>query len=136
MLLILPTLATCANIPKLLNSSNPLQGSIVLPAIPYAGNSSTRNGITSLGTLLKLRCDPVRYGRNLKVESCSKVFDYMNIDGTETIFADRDSTQPHDLNLPSRATSSKSQRISSMVHKDLSSTRLSQVFDLLNVANR
>ncbi len=106
-LLILPTFALCAKIPSLLNISNPLQGSINFAAIPYSGNSSAATGNTSVGTLLNFKCNPVRYGRHLKVESCRKVFDYLEMDDEETIFADRGSTQPHDLNLPSRVTGSK-----------------------------
>ena len=54
-----------------------------------------------------LKCDPVRYGRGLKVESCRNVFNYMEVDNTDIVFADRSSAQPHDLDPPFSTTSSK-----------------------------
>lgn len=39
------------------------------------------------------------------MESCRKVFGFIAQDDTQTVFAERGSVQPHDLNLPFRATS-------------------------------
>ena len=41
------------------------------------------------------------------MESCRRVFNYLEVDDTEVTFADRSSAQPHDVSLPLRTTSSK-----------------------------
>lgn len=111
--LFLANLGLCATPPNLLDTGDLSQGSIVTPVLTFSLNSSATADNTSFGGLLKLRCDPVRYGRNLNVESCRKVFNYMKEDDTVILFADRSSTQAHDLGLPFRVTSSKSLNISS-----------------------
>ena len=105
--LVFTTLALGATLPRLLDTNDLLQGSELSPTLSYPENSSAIHGNTSTGGLLMLKCDPVRYGRGLKVESCRNVFTYMKVDETDTVFADRSSAQPHNLGLPFRTTSSK-----------------------------
>ncbi|CAF9927366.1 MAG: hypothetical protein ALECFALPRED_003692 [Alectoria fallacina] len=103
--LVLPVIASCAILPQPLDTNDLLRGPFISPALSLSVNLSTVTGNTSSGNLLKLRCDPVRYGRNLNVESCRKVFGFIAQDDTQTVFAERGIVQPHDLNLPFRATS-------------------------------
>lgn len=105
--LILPTLALCAILPNILDNDDSLQGTVISPTLSYAENSSTIYGNRSVGNNLMLKCDKIPYGRDLKVESCRKVFNYLKADDTEVGFADRSSAQPHDVSLPLRTTSSK-----------------------------
>lgn len=111
-----PVLALCATVPQLPGTYDPWQGPVVFPALSSSENSSAATGNTSLGNILKLRCDSVRYGSHLKVESCRKVFNFIAQDDTQTIFAERDSVQPHDLNLPFRAYSSEYLSVSDLLH--------------------
>ena len=134
------TFTLCAVVPSLLNTNNLLQGSVIPPTLQYPGNSSAASGNTSFSSnSLRVRCDPVRYGRNLRVESCRKAFNYLRAGGTETIFADRSSTLPHDLSLPLRYTGSKSlsAAVLSLLHMTRSSSGMVSVFSMkLIVANR
>ena len=109
--LILPALALCAILPNSLDTNDTGQGSVDFPVLPHPENSSFALGNTSFEKYLKIRCDPVRYGRRLKVESCRKVFNFMDADDAEIVFADRSSAQPHDVKLPFRDTSSEWLRI-------------------------
>ena len=118
-IIILPTLALCAVLPNVLDNDDNLQASVVSPTPSYAINSSTTYGNGSVGNTLRYRCDWIRYGRDIKVKSCSKVFDYLKADDAEMIFADRSSVQPHDVNLPLRTTSSKCQYTLSLLHVTL-----------------
>lgn len=113
-LFLLPGTTLCAVLPQPSDTCNLLQEPVISPALSNFENSSTASGNTSLDNILKLRCDPIRYGRNLKVESCRKVFGFIAQDDTQTVFAERGSVQPHDLNLPFRATSSECLSISSL----------------------
>ena len=115
-LLVFPVVASCAMLPQPLDTNDLLRGPFISPALRVSVNSSTITGNTSSGNLLKLRCDPVRYGRNLNVESCRKVFHFIARDDTQSVFAERGTVQPHDLNLPFRSTSSECLSISSLVH--------------------
>ena len=115
-ILILPTLALCATLPNILDNDDLLQGSVISPTLSYAVNSSTTYGNRSVGNILRLQCDRIRYGRDLKVESCRKVFNYLKADDTEVIFADRSSAQPHDVSLPLRTTSGKCPNNLSLLH--------------------
>ena len=54
-----------------------------------------------------LKCDPVRYGRGLKVESCRNVFNYMKVDNTDIVFADRSSAEPPHLDITFSTINSK-----------------------------
>ena len=102
------TFTLCVVVPSLLNTKSLLQESVVPPTLPYPGNSSATSGNSSFSSnILRFTCDPVRYGRNLRVESCRKAFSYLRPGDTETVFADRSSTQPRDLSLPLRYTGSK-----------------------------
>ena len=114
--LVLPVIASCAILPQPLDTNDLLRGPFISPALSLSVNLSTVTGNTSSGNLLKLRCDPVRYGRNLNVESCRKVFGFIAQDDTQTVFAERGIVQPHDLNLPFRATSSECLSISILFH--------------------
>ena len=82
----------------------------------------------------------MRYGRNLRVESCRKAFNYLRAGGAETVFADRSSTLPHDLSLPLRYTGSKllPAAILSLRHMTLPSSGIASVCisTKLIVANR
>ena len=103
----LPTLALCAILPNTLANDHALQGSVIPPTLSYAVNSSTTYGNRSAGNMWSVQCSRIRYGRDLKVESCRKVFNYLGTDDAEVIFADRNSAQPRDVSLPMRTTSSK-----------------------------
>ena len=118
-IIILPTLALCAVLPNILDNDDVLQGSVVSPTLSYAVNSSITYGNRSVGNTLRYRCDRIRYGRDIKVKSCSKVFNYLKADDAEMIFADRSSVQPHDVNLPLRTTSSKCQYTLCSLHVTL-----------------
>ena len=118
-ILILPALALCAILPNSLDNNDTWQGSVIFPVLPSPENSSFVLGNTSFEKILKIRCDPVRYGRRLKVESCRKVFNYMDADDAEIVFADRSNLQPHDVNLPFRDTSSEWLRILTLGEKSL-----------------
>lgn len=107
--LIIPVFALCAILPQPLGTHDLLQGPVISPAYTFFDNSSAPTGNVSSDNILKLRCDPVRYGRNLKVESCRRIFNFMSSDDTPTIFAERGSFQAHVANLPYRATSSEFQ---------------------------
>lgn len=48
--------------------------------------------------------------------SCRKVFNFIAQDDTQTVFAERSTVQPHDLNLPFRAISSESPITSGLLH--------------------
>ena len=109
--LVFPVLALCVILPQTWDTYP-----VISPALTSIKNLSAATGNTSLGNTLKLRCDPVRYGRNLNVESCRKVFNFIAPDDTQTVFAERSSVQPHDLNLPFRATSSGYPRFPSLLH--------------------
>ena len=100
------TLAPCATMPTHLNTNDLLQGSELSQTLSYPENSSATYGNASIGGLLMLKCDLVSYGRGLKVESCRSVFNYMKVDDTDTVFADRSTAKPPDLDLPFRSTSS------------------------------
>ena len=56
---------------------------------------------------LKVTCDGMTYGKNLKVPSCRKVFGYMRHDSTQYTFVERLSGIPGDVLLPLRTYSSK-----------------------------
>ena len=105
--IILPALALCATLPRLLDTNDLRQGSRLSQTLSYPETSSVTYGNASIGGLLMLKRNPVRYGRGLKVESCRNVFNYMKVDNTDIVFADRSSAQPHDLDLPFSTTSSK-----------------------------
>ncbi|KAM0795954.1 hypothetical protein BDR22DRAFT_893643 [Usnea florida] len=104
---ILPALALSITLPPLQDTNNTSQPPTLSPSLFSAENTSTTYTNTSLGKILKINCDPVRYGRNLKVSSCKNVFTYLAPNDTQTVFAERGSVQPHDVNLPYRITSSK-----------------------------
>ena len=103
----LPVLAVSATLPQRQDTNNLSHQLSVSPALLSAENSSTIFSNASLGELLKIRCDPIRYGKNLKVASCRNVFSYIAQDDTQAVFAERGAVQPHDLNLPFRVASSE-----------------------------
>ena len=127
-IIVLPTLALCAVLPNILDNDDILQGSVVSPTLSYAVNSSTTYGNGSVGNTLRYRCDWIRYGRDIKVKSCSKVFSYLKVDDAEMIFAERSSVQTHDVNLPLRTTSSKCQYILSLLHVTLGKRKKAKPF--------
>lgn len=104
--LILAAFALCAVVPQPSDTYDLLQGPVISPALYFPENLSFATNDTSFDEVLKLRCNPVRYGRNLNVGSCRKVFNFIAQDDTQTVFAERSTVQPHDLNLPFRAISS------------------------------
>ena len=134
--LIIPAFALCAALSLPLDTPDLLQGSVISPDLPYPQNLSAATGNTSSGNILKLRCDPVRYGRNLKVESCMKVFNYIEVDDEEFIFAERGSVQLHHLNLPYRVTSSMYIWMPSLLHMGVSGPNERADIHLLNMVNR
>lgn len=114
--LVLPMVALGAILPQSLDTYDLLHGPGISSAPLSIGNTSATTANTSSGNILKLRCDPIRYGRNLHVGSCRKIFNFIAQDDTQTVFAERDTIQPHDLNLPFRVTSSECPSISSFLH--------------------
>lgn len=115
-LLVLPVFVLCAATPLPSKASDFLALPVVSPALPFLENSSATTGNTSFGNILKVRCDAVRYGRSLNVGSCRNVFDYMNTEDVQTLWADRTSVQPHDVDLPFRLPSSECLNVSSLLH--------------------
>ena len=105
--LVVPVFASCAILPQQTDTYDLLQASVVSPAPKFPNDTSAPTSNTSFDNVLKLRCDPVRYGRNLKVESCRRIFSFIKEGDEQTVFAERGSVQPHDSNLPFRATSSE-----------------------------
>ena len=103
----LPVLAVSAILPQTQDTNNLSQQISVSPALLSAENSSTTFSNASFGEILKIRCDPIRYGKNLKVASCRNLFNYIAQDDTQAVFAERGAVQPHDLNLPFRVASSE-----------------------------
>lgn len=91
---------------KFLDNDDISQGPVIPPTLSYALNSSNTYGNRSIGDILKFQCDRVRYGRDLKVERCRKLFEDLKADDTQVVFADRNDA-PHGLNLRLRTTSSK-----------------------------
>ena len=82
----------------------PISSSNLLsPAIPAPSSSNN----TSLGNVVKIACDPRRFGRDLKVNSCRSVFRYLHEDENQFRFAERDSGVPLDVPLPLRTYSSE-----------------------------
>ena len=106
-ILILPIPALCVILPKTLGNDDTLQASAITPTLSHAANSSSTYGNGSAGNMWSVQCSRIRYGRDLKPESCRKVFNYLGTDDTQVIFADRNSAQPRDVSLPVRTTSSK-----------------------------
>lgn len=105
MVLMVTVFVLCATLPQPPVTYDLLQGPVVSPAHTFVNDTSASVGNRSFDNILKLRCDPVRYGRNLKVESCRKAFNFIAQSDTQTVFAERGSAQPHNSNLPFRATS-------------------------------
>ena len=103
----LPVLALCAILPLPSDTGDTLQELPTYSALSSPGNSSALSGNNSISTRFNYKCDWVRYGRGLKVESCKSVFNFIKPDNVETVYADRSSAQHHDVDLPVRATSSK-----------------------------
>lgn len=114
--LVVHVFASCDILPQQTGIYDLLQASVVSPAPTFINDSSAPTSNTSFDNVLKLRCDPVRYGRNLKVESCRKILGFISESDEQSVFADRGSVQPHDSNLPFRATSSKCLIISSLLY--------------------
>ena len=80
-----------------ISNSNPL--SLTVPA-PSSNSSSS-------GNVLKIFCGARKYGKNLKVNSCRNIFDFISKDETQETFADRDSGIPFTVPLPWRTLSSE-----------------------------
>ena len=104
---ILPALAISITLPQPQDTFNSSQPPTLSPSLLSADNSSAIFMNSSLGKILQINCDPVRYGRNLKVASCKNIFNFLAQDDTPTVFAERGAVQPHDMNLPYRITSSE-----------------------------
>lgn len=75
--------------------------SLLLTALaPSSNSSSSSNG-------LKIECSGRKYGKNLKVNSCRNIFDFLRKEEEEHTFAERDSGIPFNVPLPWRTLSSK-----------------------------
>ena len=57
---------------------------------------------------LRIQCSGNSYGRNLKVNSCRNVFNYLPQNDTQRTFLPREGGGPHSVPLPMRTYSSKS----------------------------
>ena len=79
------------------SNSNPL--SLTVP-VPSSNSSSSEN-------VLKILCSPGKYGKNLKVNSCRNIFDFLAHDEIQRTFAERDSGIPFEVPLPWRVLSSE-----------------------------
>ena len=75
--------------------------SLSLTVPPLSSNASSSSNV--LGVI----CSGIRYGRNLKVNSCRNIFDYLVKSDTQNAFAERDSGIPYDVPLPWRTLSSE-----------------------------
>lgn len=73
----------------------PNLGSPATILIPSNNSDTSANKLT-------ITCDGMTYGKNLKVPSCRKVFDYMSHDSTQYTFVERLSGIPGDVSLPLR----------------------------------
>lgn len=81
--------------------NDPASSSLLLPTTSLdSGNQSSLLG--GMGGVLKIACDSIRYGKNLKVKSCQRLFGYLRKDTTQYTFANRDSRKPFDIALPMR----------------------------------
>ena len=109
---VLTGIEICAVLSQSLDTYNLTQEPAMSSALSFSENSSAVSGNTSPKNVLNLRCDPIRFGRNLRVESCRKAFGYISHGDMQTVFAERDSGQPHDFNLPFRVSSSECPGIS------------------------
>ncbi|KAM0796442.1 hypothetical protein BDR22DRAFT_525996 [Usnea florida] len=67
-----------------------------------ASISIPSNDSDTSGNKLKITCDGMTYGKNLKVPSCRKVFGYTRHDPTQYTFVERGSGIPGDVPLPLR----------------------------------
>ena len=72
-----------------------------------AGILIPSNDSDTSGNKLKITCDGMTYGKNLKVPSCRKVFGYLRQDPTQYTFVERGSGIEGDVPLPLRTYSSK-----------------------------
>lgn len=69
------------------------------------------NDNSSSGNKLQIACDARKYGKNLKVNSCRNVFNFLKKDDLQFRFSERDSGVPSDVPLPLRTLSSKKPHI-------------------------
>lgn len=76
---------------------------LLSPANILAPSTNT----SSFGAMLKIACDATKYGKNLKVQSCRNVFNFLNKEERQFTFGERDSGVPFDVPLPLRTLSSK-----------------------------
>ena len=118
---ILPALALCASLPRPPDTLDDLQRPDILPALLLSSNSSAATSNKSLLNASRFRCDSVRYGDNLNVESCRRVFGYIAPNDTESTFADRSSWQPHNMNLPFRITGGECLGNTGLLHMNIQS---------------
>lgn len=96
-----------ASLPQRLESISSLAaGSTTSPSLLSPAILVPSGTNSSYAAKLKIRCD-VKYGKNLKVNSCRKVFDYLTKNETQFAFAERDSGVPFDVPLPLRTFSSE-----------------------------
>lgn len=108
-------------------AARPISPSNLLsPANMLASSSNT----SSSGNLLKIACDGTKYGKNLKVNSCRSVFNFMMKNETQFTFAERDSGVPSDISLPLRTLSSKTSIDASASWIHCPATRPANTIDL------
>ncbi len=84
-------------------AAGPMSSSnLAAPALltPSSSNYSSEN-------MLGISCDSRKFGKNLKVNSCRNIFNYLIKDETQYDFADRDSGRPNSVPLPLRTYSSE-----------------------------
>ena len=62
---------------------------------------------STVDSRLKIVCDKIKFGKNLKVTSCRNVFNYLGRGESQLIFAERLSGVPLDVPLPLRTFSSE-----------------------------
>ena len=85
-------------------AAKPISSTNLLSPTSILASSSN---LSSSENLLKIGCDARTFGKNLKVQSCRNLFQWMHKDDRQFEFAQRDSGLPADVSLPLRTLSSK-----------------------------
>ena len=78
-----------------------------LDRVSPANTLTLSDNTTSSGNVLKIGCNSKKFGKNLKVQSCRNVFNFMGKDEKQFSFAQRNSGLQVDVPLPLRTLSGK-----------------------------
>lgn len=98
-----------ASLPRHTESISDLAAKPISPSnlLSPANIPASSSNLSSSENLLKIGCDARKFGKNLKVQSCRNVFNFVLKDEKQLRFAQRDSGLPADVSLPLRTLSSK-----------------------------